>query len=132
MGAYDEAGKQVERKKVKADYNRCISISTKASLQEMIKPGLLVILSPLAMGIVFGKNAAAGLLSGSLVSGVQLAISMSNSGGAWDNAKKFFKTAPKSKEAEKGEGDEWFRENKVFSDTESWSSAHENAVTGDT
>merc|ERR1719265_1330489 len=71
------------------DYTRCIAISTEASLREMLAPGLLVILSPLVTGVVFGKNACAGLLMGALVSSVQLAISMSNSGGAWDNAKKY-------------------------------------------
>merc|ERR1719456_1434542 len=73
----------------KPQYNHCIAISTQASLREMIPPGALVILSPLLFGVIFGKNATAGLLSGALVSGVQLAISMSNSGGAWDNAKKY-------------------------------------------
>jgi len=71
------------------DYKKCIKISTDASLREMIRPGLLVILSPLVAGLGFGKNACAGLLTGALVSSVQLAISMSNSGGAWDNAKKY-------------------------------------------
>merc|ERR1739845_183446 len=71
------------------DYETCIVISTNASLREMIAPGALVILSPLVAGLGFGKNACAGLLSGALVSSVQLAISMSNSGGAWDNSKKF-------------------------------------------
>merc|ERR1719191_1732086 len=75
--------------KMKPDYDRCIKISTQASLREMLAPGALVILSPLVAGIVFGKNACAGLLSGALVSSVQLAISMSNSGGAWDNSKKY-------------------------------------------
>merc|ERR1719172_548290 len=69
--------------------NRCVAISTQASLREMIAPGALVILSPLVFGVMLGKNATAGLLCGALVSGVQLAISMSNSGGAWDNAKKY-------------------------------------------
>merc|ERR1711966_363993 len=73
----------------KPDYQHCIAISTKASLREMLAPGALVILSPLVFGAALGKNAVAGLLSGALVSGVQLAISMSNSGGAWDNAKKY-------------------------------------------
>merc|ERR1719215_1151066 len=73
------------------DYDKCIQISTEASLREMILPGLLVILSPLVMGLAFGKKCCAGLLCGALVSGVQLAISMSNSGGAWDNSKKFIK-----------------------------------------
>merc|ERR1719335_1225615 len=71
------------------DYEKCIQISTQASLKEMIAPGLLVILSPLVTGLLFGRNATAGLLCGALVSGVQLAISMSNTGGAWDNAKKY-------------------------------------------
>merc|ERR1719463_982214 len=70
-------------------YARCIQISTEASLREMIAPGALVILSPLILGFAFGKNATAGMLCGALVSGVQLAISMSNTGGAWDNAKKY-------------------------------------------
>merc|ERR1712007_359865 len=71
------------------DYERCIRISTEASLREMLAPGALVILSPLVAGFGFGKNATAGLLSGALVSSVQLAISMSNTGGAWDNSKKY-------------------------------------------
>merc|ERR1712031_104498 len=71
------------------DYDRCIQIATQASLREMIAPGVLVIGSPLVAGLGFGKNACAGLLSGALVSSVQLAISMSNTGGAWDNAKKY-------------------------------------------
>jgi inorganic pyrophosphatase len=70
------------------DYQRCILISTEASLREMLAPGALVILSPLVAGFGFGKNATAGLLSGAMVSSVQLAISMSNTGGAWDNSKK--------------------------------------------
>lgn len=70
-------------------YKRCIEISTKASLHEMIAPGALVIISPVAAGMAFGKNCTAGLLAGALVSGIQLAISMSNSGGAWDNSKKY-------------------------------------------
>jgi inorganic pyrophosphatase len=76
---------------IKPDYDRCISISTKSSLEEMIAPGALVILSPLIAGTLFGVHAVFGLLTGSLVSSVQLAISMSNAGGAWDNCKKFIK-----------------------------------------
>merc|ERR1711865_1130763 len=76
---------------IKPDYDRCISISTKSSLEEMIAPGALVILSPLVAGTLFGVQAVFGLLTGSLVSSVQLAISMSNSGGAWDNCKKYIK-----------------------------------------
>jgi len=76
---------------IKPDYNRCIMISTKASLKEMVAPGALVIGSPLLAGTFFGVHAVFGLLTGSLVSAVQLAISMSNSGGAWDNCKKYIK-----------------------------------------
>ena len=75
--------------KMKPDYERCIRISTEASLREMIAPGALVILSPLVAGMGFGKICCAGLLSGALVSSVQLAISMSTTGGAWDNEKKY-------------------------------------------
>merc|ERR1719399_2400791 len=71
------------------EYANCVSISTEASLREMLGPGALVILSPLVFGFALGKYAVAGLLTGAMVSGVMLAISMSNSGGAWDNAKKY-------------------------------------------
>uniref|UniRef100_A0A7S2RHX6 H(+)-exporting diphosphatase n=1 Tax=Mucochytrium quahogii TaxID=96639 RepID=A0A7S2RHX6_9STRA len=73
----------------KPDYERCVEISTQASLREMIAPGALVILSPLITGYFFGVHALTGLLAGALVSGVQMAISASNTGGAWDNAKKY-------------------------------------------
>jgi len=76
---------------IKPDYDACISISTKSSLREMVGPGALVIGSPLLAGTLFGVQAVFGLLTGSLVSSVQLAISMSNSGGAWDNCKKYIK-----------------------------------------
>merc|ERR1719248_427026 len=91
------------------DYAKCIGIATDASLREMIMPGVLVMGSPLIAGFCFGKNCTAGLLSGALVSGVQMAISMSNTGGAWDNAKKYI-------EASGAKGSE----------------QHKNAVTGDT
>jgi len=70
-------------------HGECIRIATEASLKEMILPGALVILSPLLVGTLFGVNALVGFLSGSLCSGVQIAVSMSNTGGAWDNAKKY-------------------------------------------
>ena len=73
----------------KPDYGTCVSISTKAALHEMIIPGLMAVIAPLAVGILFGSAALGGLLAGSLVTGVMLAIFMSNSGGAWDNAKKY-------------------------------------------
>jgi len=71
------------------DYSRCVSISTQSALREMVAPGALVIFSPLIVGTFFGITAVYGLLTGSLLSSVQLAISMSNTGGAWDNAKKY-------------------------------------------
>jgi len=71
------------------DYAKCISISTRASLKEMILPGIVIIFTPILVGGCFGIEAIAGMLAGSLVSAVQMAISQSNSGGAWDNAKKF-------------------------------------------
>ena len=71
------------------DYENCIRVSTDASLKKMILPGLIVIITPLFFGIVFHPALVAGLLPGSLISGIQLAISMSNTGGAWDNTKKY-------------------------------------------
>merc|ERR1712078_917891 len=74
--------------KYRPDYQGCITISTNASLVKMIAPGALVILTPLVAGIFFGPTAVEGLLAGAIVSGVQVAISASNTGGAWDNCKK--------------------------------------------
>jgi len=73
----------------KPDYKTCVAISTEAALKEMMAPGALVMLTPLIVGFLFGVEALAGVLAGALVSGVQMAISSSNTGGAWDNAKKF-------------------------------------------
>ncbi|MCZ8237037.1 MAG: sodium-translocating pyrophosphatase [Leptospiraceae bacterium] len=75
--------------KNKPDYAKCVDISTNASLREMIAPGVLVLASPIVMGYLFGVKSLAGMLAGALVSGVVLAISSANSGGAWDNAKKY-------------------------------------------
>jgi len=74
---------------VKPDYASCIQISTDASLREMIAPGALVMLTPLIVGFLLGGKCLAGVLAGALVSGVMMAISSSNTGGAWDNAKKY-------------------------------------------
>ncbi len=81
--------------KSKPDYKRCVDISTKAALREMIIPGLMVLLTPIVVGYLFGIKSLAGVLAGALVSGVVLAISSANSGGAWDNAKKYIEAAGK-------------------------------------
>lgn len=73
----------------KPDYKSCVAISTQAALKEMLVPGVMAVLAPLAVGIILGVEALGGLLAGSLVTGVLMAIFMSNSGGAWDNAKKY-------------------------------------------
>jgi len=72
-----------------ADYARCVEISTKGALREMVVPGLLAIVAPLAVGMIFGKAACGGLLAGATASGVMMALFMANAGGAWDNAKKY-------------------------------------------
>lgn len=78
----------------KPDYARCVDISTKAALREMILPGLLAVVVPLAVGLIpfLGKEALAGLLAGALLTGVLQAINMANAGGAWDNAKKYIES----------------------------------------
>ena len=107
-GLQDSAGLDFEERKewmnqgrelVKPDYQACITIATNQSLQEMVAPGALVIFTPILVGTFFGVEAVAGLLTGAITSSVQLAISMSNTGGAWDNAKKY---------TEKGELNGWF------------------------
>jgi K(+)-stimulated pyrophosphate-energized sodium pump len=88
--------------KAKADYRRCVAISTKSALQEMIAPAILVLFAPMVVGVIFGVEALAGLLAGSLISGVVMALSTSNSGGGWDNAKKYIeKTEGKGTEKHK-------------------------------
>ncbi len=97
--------------KAKADHARCVDISTSAALHEMIAPGLMAVIVPVAVGFFLGSSALGGLLAGALVTGVMMAISMANSGGAWDNAKKYIEAG-----AHGGKG----------------SDAHKAAVTGDT
>jgi len=98
---------------VPPNYQRCITISTDASLREMMPPGALVMFTPILVGFIFGTQALSGVLAGALVSGVQLAISSSNTGGAWDNAKKYIEGG--YMEGQKKHGD-----------------AHKAAVIGDT
>ena len=71
------------------DYKKCVAISTSAALKEMLLPGILAVAAPIIVGVILGPTALGGLLAGSLVTGVLLAIFMSNAGGAWDNAKKY-------------------------------------------
>ena len=93
------------------EYAKCVDISTASALREMVLPGILAVLSPIAVGLLLGVEALGGLLAGSLVTGVLMAIFMSNAGGAWDNAKKFIEEGNHG-----GKGSE----------------AHKAAVTGDT
>ncbi len=97
--------------KTKPDYKRCVGISTQAALHEMIVPGILAAASPIVVGLVLGTDALGGMLAGALVTGVLMAIFMSNSGGAWDNAKKYIEAGNNG-----GKGSE----------------AHHAAVVGDT
>ncbi|MFM8719000.1 MAG: sodium/proton-translocating pyrophosphatase, partial [Chthoniobacterales bacterium] len=106
----------------KAEYGKCVEISTKAAIREMILPGLLAVVAPVAVGFAFkwatgsGAEALGGLLAGVTVSGVLLAIFQANSGGAWDNAKKMFE------EGVEIEGQKYYK----------GSDPHKAAVVGDT
>jgi len=77
------------REGVRPDVERCVDISTRAALREMILPGVLTAAAPVFVGFVFGPTALGGMLAGATVTGIMLAIFMANAGGAWDNAKKF-------------------------------------------
>jgi len=97
--------------KAKAEYAKCVDISTKAALKEMVVPGLLAVFTPVLVGFFGGPEMLGGVLAGVTVSGVMMALFMSNAGGAWDNAKKYIEGG-----AHGGKGSE----------------AHKAAVTGDT
>jgi K(+)-stimulated pyrophosphate-energized sodium pump len=102
--------------KAKPEYEKCVAISTKASIREMIAPGLIALLTPIIIGFAFGPEVLGGLLAGVTVSGVLMGIFQSNAGGAWDNAKKSF---------EKGveiNGEMYYKK----------SEPHKASVTGDT
>jgi len=75
--------------KARPEYSRCVDISTKGALRELIAPGISAIAAPLIVGFIFGRHALGGLLAGSIVTGLILALFMANAGGAWDNAKKY-------------------------------------------
>ena len=79
----------IMERKNKPDYNRCVSISTASALREMVMPGVLAVVAPLAVGFFLGPQSLGGLLVGSLVTAFLLAVMMANAGGAWDNAKKY-------------------------------------------
>lgn len=105
-----------EKAEGKAEYAKCVEISTQASIKEMVMPGLLAVISPVIVGFTFGAEALGGLLAGVTVSGVLMAIFQSNAGGAWDNAKKMFE------EGVDIDGQKHYK----------GSEAHKAAVTGDT
>ena len=100
----------------KAEYGKCVEISTQSAIKEMIMPGILAILSPVLVGFVFGAETLGGLLAGVTVSGVLMAIFQSNAGGAWDNAKKMIEEGIDLDGQSFGKG----------------SDAHKAAVVGDT
>jgi len=94
----DAEGKgDIYHRRTAPDYAACVKVATEGSLREMIAPAALVIFTPLLVGFCFGKYALSGLLIGGLVSGVQMAISSSNTGGAWDNAKKYIESGQMKK-----------------------------------
>ncbi|EHQ25634.1 sodium-translocating pyrophosphatase [Mucilaginibacter paludis] len=102
--------------KAKPEYEKCVAISTKASLREMMAPGLIALITPIIIGFIFGPEVLGGMLAGVTVSGVLMGIFQSNAGGAWDNAKKSF---------EKGveiNGEMYYKK----------SEPHKASVTGDT
>lgn len=93
------------------DYKTCVGIATNSALKQMLVPGVMAVASPIVIGLLLGPDALGGLLCGALITGVSIAIFMANSGGAWDNAKKYIESG-----AHGGKGSE----------------AHKAAVVGDT
>ena len=112
----DEDRKIFEAADGKADYGKCVEISTQSAIKEMLLPGLLAIVTPVIVGFVFGAETLGGLLAGVTVCGVLMAIFQSNSGGAWDNAKKMIEEGIELDGQSYGKG----------------SDAHKAAVVGDT
>ena len=78
--------------KAKPDYARCVDISTKAAMKELILPGIIAVASPLIVGFLLGPEALGGLLVGAIVTGLLLALTMTTAGAAWDNAKKYIES----------------------------------------
>ena len=105
----------IMEKEAKPDYKRCVEISTKSALREMVLPGVIAIAAPILVGL-WSIEALVGLLSGALVAGVLLGITMSNAGGAWDNSKKQIEAEKRDCSANTGKGSE----------------RHKAAVVGDT
>ena len=112
----DDDKKTFEEADGKAEYGKCVEISTTSAIREMVFPGILAILSPVTVGFIFGPETLGGLLAGVTVSGVLMAIFQSNAGGAWDNAKKMIEEGIKIDGISHGKG----------------SDAHKAAVVGDT
>lgn len=87
-----EENPEILKGSAKPDYNRCIDIATRASLKEMIVPGVIAVVTPILVGVLLGKAGLGALLIGALASSVMLAVFMANAGGAWDNAKKYIES----------------------------------------
>ena len=117
VSSWDEKSKEIYKRGInKAEYGKCVEISTNAAIKEMLLPSLLAITSPILVGFIFGPETLGGLLAGVTVTGVLLAIFQSNAGGAWDNAKKMIEDGIDLEGKQFGKGSE----------------AHKASVVGDT